>query len=92
MIRQEAFDEAKRMEPFLETQFTPEQFNSWRKSIDSNKNWTEEEKKYLKLFVDTEEEFKTWARSVNKSDKTLEEKEAALSLIREIRRNMGLLR
>lgn len=92
MIRQEAFDEAKRMKPFLEVQFTPEQFNSWRKSIDSNNDWTEEEREYLKMFVDIEEWLKNLAIKVNKSDWTEKVKKAALSLEKELRRKMDSLR
>lgn len=92
MIRQEAFDAAKHMKPFLEVQFTPEQFNSWRKSIDSNKDWTEEEREYLKMFVDIEEWLKTLARKANKSDWTEKVKKAALSLEKELRRKMDSLR
>lgn len=92
MIRQEAFDAARNMKQFLEVQFTPEQFNSWRKSIDSSKDWTEEEKNYLKIFVDLEEWLNTLARSANKSDWTEEEKKAALSLEKEVRRRMDSLR
>lgn len=92
MIRQEVFDTAKIQKRFLEVMSMPVQFSSLRKAIDSHKDWTEEEKNYLKIFVDIEEWLNTLASSANKSDWTEEEKKAALSIEKEIRRKMDSLR
>lgn len=87
MISSEALNEARKMKPYLEDKTKPVVFDTWRKSIDSNKNWTEEEKEYLKMFVDAEEDIRNW-----KSSKPQDVMDCVLEIEQEIRRKLDLLR